>query len=215
MGKGIYGFFTDKQGQAASGSDKNLPAVLRPESIFLINLVCPKPYTIIAPETKTTDTTERRIKKKSDNREADKIIETQLTHLLNPHKLKKITAMKRRLNILSILVFIVLGLSLYTTGYQFGTGMKAGMSLAKEQHKESKACDRPMLAGDFRFVDVVPTIAMIKPDTIINAQNNEKVPVMYTQMAVRTGKEVNYSYLIISSSCSLMNALLTLSLIHI
>ena len=51
--------------------------------------------------------------------------------------------MKRRLNILSILVFIVLGLSLYTTGYQFGTGMKAGMSLAKEQHKESKACDRP------------------------------------------------------------------------
>ena len=110
--------------------------------------------------------------------------------------------MKRRLNILSILVFIVLGLSLYTTGYQFGTGMKAGMSLAKEQHKESKACDRPMLAGDFRFVDVVPTIAMIKPDTIINAQNNEKVPVMYTQMAVRTGKEVNYSYLIISSSCS-------------
>ena len=42
--------------------------------------------------------------------------------------------MKRRLNILSILVFIVLGLSLYTTGYQFGTGMKAGMSLAKEQH---------------------------------------------------------------------------------
>ena len=34
--------------------------------------------------------------------------------------------MKRRLNILSILVFIVLGLSLYTTGYQFGTGMKAG-----------------------------------------------------------------------------------------
>ena len=29
--------------------------------------------------------------------------------------------MKKRLNILSILVFIVLGLSLYTTGYQFGT----------------------------------------------------------------------------------------------
>lgn len=74
--------------------------------------------------------------------------------------------MKKRLNILCILVFIVLGLSLYTTGYQFGTGMKAGMSLAKEQHKEPKQCDGTMLAGDFRFVDVVPTIAMIKPDTI-------------------------------------------------
>ena len=34
---------------------------------------------------------------------------------------------------------------------------------------------------------------------------------MYTQMAVRIGKDVNYSYLIISSSCSLMNTLLTIS----
>lgn len=48
-GKGISGFFTDKQGQAASGSDKNLPAVLRPESIFPINLVCPKPCTFYRP----------------------------------------------------------------------------------------------------------------------------------------------------------------------
>lgn len=48
-GKGIYGFFTDKQGQAASGSGKNLPAVLRPESIFPINLVCSKPYTFLRP----------------------------------------------------------------------------------------------------------------------------------------------------------------------
>ena len=98
--------------------------------------------------------------------------------------------MKKRLNILCILVFIVLGLSLYTTGYQFGTGMKAGMSLAKEQHKEPKQCDGTML---------------------VNAQSKEKVPVMYTQMAVRIGKDVNYSYLIISSSCSLMNTLLTIS----
>ena len=72
--------------------------------------------------------------------------------------------MKKRLNILCILVFIVLGLSLYTTGYQFGTGMKAGMSLAKEQHKEPKQCDGTMLAGDFRFVDVVPTIAQTGHD---------------------------------------------------
>lgn len=69
--KGIYGLLTKKQGQA-SGSDKNLPAVLRPESIFLINLVFPKPYTLIAPETKTTDPMERRIKKMSDLRETEK-----------------------------------------------------------------------------------------------------------------------------------------------
>ena len=43
--------------------------------------------------------------------------------------------MKKRLNILCILVFLVLGLSLYSTGYQFGTGMKAGMSLAKAMRR--------------------------------------------------------------------------------
>ena len=48
-GKGIFRFFTDKQGQAASGYEKNLPAVLRPESIFSINLVCPEPYTFYSP----------------------------------------------------------------------------------------------------------------------------------------------------------------------
>ena len=85
MGKGIYGFFTDKQGRAASGSDKNLPAALRPESIFLINLVCPKPYTIIAPETKTTDPTERRI------------------------NLKKTTAMKTRYKIAVLALVAVAG----------------------------------------------------------------------------------------------------------
>lgn len=119
--------------------------------------------------------------------------------------------MKKRLNILCILVFIVLGLSLYTTGYQFGAGMKAGMNLAKEQHKAPNKCDGSMFAGNFRFVDIVPTIAMLKPDTMINARTEEKVPVIYTQMAVRTGKDTNFSYLIISSSCSLMNTLLTIS----
>lgn len=117
MGKGIYGFFTDKQGRAASGSDKNLPAALRPESIFLINLVCPKPYLIIAPETKTTDTTERRIKKKSDNREADKMIETQLPHLLNPHKLKKTAVMKTRYKIAVLALVAVAGSAVLGGGF--------------------------------------------------------------------------------------------------
>ena len=53
------------------------------------NLVCPKPYTIIAPETKTTDPTERRIKKMSDSQEAENKMKLQLPHLKNPHKLKK------------------------------------------------------------------------------------------------------------------------------
>lgn len=119
--------------------------------------------------------------------------------------------MKRRLNILSILVFIVLGLSLYTTGYQFGTGMKAGMTLVEKQYEELDMHEDSMFVGNFRIVNIVPTVALLKPDTVINAQTGEKVPAMYKQMAVRVGKDVNYSYLIISSSCSLLNIVLTIS----
>ena len=54
-GKGCSGLLTNKQGQAASGSDKNLPAELCSERIFTRNLVCSKPYTEKAPVTKTTD----------------------------------------------------------------------------------------------------------------------------------------------------------------
>lgn len=119
--------------------------------------------------------------------------------------------MKKRLNILCVLVFIVLGLSLYTTGYQFGAGMVAGVNLAKEQHKESEKCNGAMLAGNFRFVDVVPTTAMLHPDSIINTQTKENVPVMYTQIAVCIGKKLDLSYLLINGVCSLMNMLLTVS----
>lgn len=119
--------------------------------------------------------------------------------------------MKRRLNILSILVFIVLGLSLYTTGYQFGTGMKAGMTLVEKQYEELDMHEDSMFVGNFRIVNIVPTVALLKPDTVINAQTGEKVPAMYKQMAVRVGKDINYSYLIISSSCSLLNIVLTIS----
>ena len=45
-------------------------------SIFLPNLVLSKCYTISAPETKTNDTTERRIKKMSDIRETELVSET-------------------------------------------------------------------------------------------------------------------------------------------
>lgn len=119
--------------------------------------------------------------------------------------------MKKRLNILCILVFMVLGLSLYTTGYQFGAGMKAGLNLAEQQEKELNIYEDSMFVGNFRIVDVVPTIALWKPDTVINVRTGDKVPAMYKQMAVRVGKEINYSYLIISSSCSLLDIALTIS----
>lgn len=119
--------------------------------------------------------------------------------------------MKKRLNILCILVFIVLGISLYTAGYQFGAGMKAGMNMAEEQHKELEKYENSIFFSDFRIVDVVPTNAMWQPDTIINTLTGKKVPAIYSQIAMQAGKEKGYRYLITSSICTLLNILFTIS----
>lgn len=68
--------------------------------------------------------------------------------------------MKRRLNILCILVFLVLGYSLYTTGYQLGAGIKAGLNLGKQQAEKMKEHREPVFAGDYRLIDIVPTTAL-------------------------------------------------------
>lgn len=119
--------------------------------------------------------------------------------------------MKRRLNILCIIVFIVLGVSLYTTGYQFGAGIAAGVNIAKEQDTKMKENENSMFNGDFRIVNVVPTIAMWKPDTIVNAKTGAEELAVYKQMAVRINKDLNFTQLIITSSCSLLNIFITIA----
>lgn len=118
--------------------------------------------------------------------------------------------MKRRLNILCILVFIVLGLSLYTTGYQFGMSLKTGLDLAKQGEKLEKNTDS-MFHGDFRLVNVVPTKAMWEPDTIFNAKTGEKELAVYKEMAVRVAKDMKYSQLIVNGSCTFLNIFISIS----
>ena len=114
--------------------------------------------------------------------------------------------MKRRLNILCMLVFLVLAISLYSTGYQFGLGIFTGMNLAKNECKDLKKSESSMfLEGYLRIVSVVPAAAMWNPDSIINAKSGLKAPVAYTEMAVQVTKDRNYTLLIINSSCALLN----------
>ena len=118
--------------------------------------------------------------------------------------------MKRRLNILCIMVFIVLALSLYTTGYQFGAGFILGLDIAKEQKDELKKNKDSMFNGDFRLVNVVPTTAMWDPDTIVNTKTGEEDLIVYKEMAVRISKDINMTQLIVSGSSSLLNIFVTI-----
>lgn len=118
--------------------------------------------------------------------------------------------MKRRLNILCILVFLVLGYSLYATGYQLGAGIKAGLNLGKQQVEKIKEHREPVFAGDYRLIDIVPTTALWQPDSVYNVKTGEEVPVMYTGMAVQVDKTHNLLFLVVSGTCSLLNMLFTL-----
>lgn len=118
--------------------------------------------------------------------------------------------MKRRLNILCALVLVVLVLSLYTTGYQFGTGFIMGLDVANEQKDNLERNEDSMFHGDFRLVNLVPTTAMVQPDTIFNSKTGEKELAVYKELAVRIGKEQNYTQLIITSTCSLINIIVSI-----
>lgn len=119
--------------------------------------------------------------------------------------------MKRRLNILCILVFLVLGISLYNTGYQFGVGIKAGVVLAEQQKQNIKKYQGKDVFGvDYRKVDVVPTDAMWEPDSILNVQTGEKIPVLYSQLLLKLDSKTDQLNLIVGVACSLLNILLTL-----
>ena len=119
--------------------------------------------------------------------------------------------MKRRLNILCALVLVVLVLSLYTTGYQFGTGFIMGLDVANEQKDNLERNEDSMFHGDFRLVNLVPTTAMVQPDTIFNSKTGEKELAVYKELAVRIGKEQNYTQLIITSTCSLINIIVSIA----
>ncbi len=118
--------------------------------------------------------------------------------------------MKRRLNILCIAVFLVLGFSLYTSGYQFGRGIKIGMELGEEQGKKVKKSKKEFLPGDYRLAELVPAEAMWDPDTLVNAKTGKATPVVYKQMLVQVSPQMKVGHLVLQMVCSLLYIIVTL-----
>lgn len=118
--------------------------------------------------------------------------------------------MKRRLNILCIAVFLVLGFSLYTSGYQFGRGIKIGLELGEEQGKKLEESKKELLPGDYRLAELVPIEAMWEPDTLVNAKTGRQTPVVYKQMLVQIDPQMKVGHLVLQMVCSLLYIVVTL-----
>lgn len=93
--------------------------------------------------------------------------------------------MKKKLNILCVLVFAVIFLLIAREASEFGAGVYSGISLAQENKEEIKkqgGSGMNFLKGGTIVVDVLPMKAMIAPDSIFNEKTSQNIPIIHTQM---------------------------------
>ena len=120
--------------------------------------------------------------------------------------------MKRRLNLLCLIVFLVLGGMLFKTGYDFGFGIYTGLQVAKENMTELKAIKnkgkQPVVffSNDFKEVDLIPSRAIYRPDSILNEKTGQIVPIMYVRAMVDTGKRITTGGYIIQAVLMIISA---------
>lgn len=92
--------------------------------------------------------------------------------------------MKRRLNILCILVILVLSFSVFTTlyysGMGFGIGMKAGM-----RHDEAEL----EKITNMHIVSLFPDNLTLLTDSVYNAKSESFIPATYSQLLVSVKAE--------------------------
>lgn len=103
--------------------------------------------------------------------------------------------MKKKLNILCVLVFVVIFLLIAKNAFEFGTGIYAGAIFAgekREQINKGGGGGMDFTKGETILVDVFPTKAMLKPDSVFNEKTGQYIRILHTQfMAEITPKGNN------------------------
>jgi len=108
--------------------------------------------------------------------------------------------MKKRLNVLCIVVIIVLSYSFFTGLYYFSLGVCAGLDMAKETQKSKQIMNMSITR-----VKLMPKSSLVFTDSLYNLKSHTKVPVMHSELEVKLN----------SSTCNIgttiTSALLSLS----
>lgn len=87
--------------------------------------------------------------------------------------------MKRRLNILCVLVVLVLAISVARTAYYFGLGAFTGFRGGKELRMNDLS-----ILSNMKPVSLTPDDFLNFQDSVYNTKSGEYVPAFYTQMGV-------------------------------
>ena len=93
--------------------------------------------------------------------------------------------MKRRLNILCLLVFLVFCYSVFNMGRDFGHGFSEGMKIS---HSGNQSVEQ---AINFRIATLMPKDFSSFKDSVYNEKTGSYVPVAYTQMVTNVLRGAN------------------------
>lgn len=122
--------------------------------------------------------------------------------------------MKKRLNILCLLVVLVLGYSVFESAYQVGLGMAQGMRAGFEEGyeagKKGEKLDlnkRNSMANvmNVKVVGLLPDVQHLFNDSILNEKTGKYVPAMYTQVLVSVDSKPSMGQMLTLTLSSIMN----------
>lgn len=100
--------------------------------------------------------------------------------------------MKRRLNVLCLLVILVLGYSVFESLYQVGLIMKSSYEMGYQAGIENKDVRAEMeKIENIKPVAVFPDNFPVFSDSILNEKTGEYVPMIYSQMIVSVETQPN------------------------
>jgi len=123
--------------------------------------------------------------------------------------------MKKRLNILCLLVVLVLGYSVFESAYQVGLGMTQGMKMGFEEGYEAgrkgekldmnKKMNSMANVMNVKVVGLLPDVYHLFNDSVLNEKTGEYVPAMYTQMLVSVDSKPSIGQILTLTLSSIMN----------
>ena len=111
--------------------------------------------------------------------------------------------MKRRLNLLCLLVMLVLSYSVFSTLYDFGRGVSAGLKMAKNI-KADKAAKNDNPALHLKLAAFTPDNFTCFTDSVYNEKTSSYVPAMYSQLIVSVKTNPSMCTMLISGILSLL-----------
>ncbi|NDW13077.1 DUF2975 domain-containing protein [Bacteroides sp. 214] len=108
--------------------------------------------------------------------------------------------MKKRLNILCVLIFLVLGYSTYQSGYSSGRALRLGMDIGKTKNKELL-----QRVYNMHSVGLMPKSEHFLADSVYNEKTDTYLPASYSLLAVSIDANAGSGYPIMLVIFSLLS----------